>query len=172
MSKKDNISKRMSHWRELIDRLSPQSMRRLLGPDHFISPMMAARDLKSSKPLLDAFNYFRLEPKRLPHQELLLRILAEVCFNPKPRHRPKGTKKWDNSFYLFLADCYESVKLQGEGLVDERAAELIKQHFPDFKHISLDAIRRRLPEARRMKKLQKPIKGLLSASLKQGRTSN
>ena len=73
-------------------------------------------------------------------------------------------------FISLSARCYEFVKRQEEGLSDERAAELIKQHFAVFKHISLGVIRRRLPEARR--KLKKPIKGLLSASLKQGRMSN
>jgi hypothetical protein len=166
MSSKDSISKSLSQWRKTINVLSPPSWRELLGPDHSLDVIISSPVLRSSAPLLKAFEYFGLEPKKSLHQALLLRLLAEVCFHPRLRHRPTGTEIWDDVRYCDLAHCFETVSQQDEGMSDARAAKLIKQYCPGFKHISCGTIRQRLPEARRRikkvrQKKKKPKIGLL-----------
>jgi hypothetical protein len=61
-------------------------------------------------------------------------------------------------FYLLLADYYELVKLQEEGLVTKGLLNLLSSIATSSTY-SLDTIRRRLPEASAHEESQKPIKG-------------
>jgi hypothetical protein len=167
MSKKDSISRSLSQWRKTINILSPPSWRELLGPNHSIDLILASPLLRSGAPLREACEYFGLDQNRTMHQALLLRILAKVCFESRPRHRPKGTKKWGDVRYVVLARCFEAVAHKSKSGGDLESAKHIKEDFPDFRHMSCGAIRQRLPEARsrlkrlRDKKPEKPKYGLL-----------
>jgi len=61
-------------------------------------------------------------------------------------------KKWDDYRYVLLARCFEVIDREREGVSDNEAAELIQQEFSGFKEftaVTPDALRRRLPEARK-----------------------
>jgi hypothetical protein len=107
-----------------------------------------------------AFKYFELDPKNPLHNQLLLGILADVCF---PRRSRK--KKWDDYCYVVLARCYEAIERKHKGVSDSEAAELIQQKFSGFDHVTPDALRKRLPEARKRtqrlrRQMAKPTPGL------------
>src|SRR5262245_13114204 len=108
-----------------------------------------------------AFKHFGLDPKNSLHTKILLGILADVCF---PRRSHKKTR-WDDYYYVVLARCFEVIFRKHEGVSDSQAAKLIRQEFSSFNHLTADALRRRLPEARkRFQRLRiemaKPIPGL------------
>ena len=107
-----------------------------------------------------ALKYFGLDQKNPLHNQLLLGILADVCF---PRRSRK--KKWDDYGYVVLARCYEAIVRKHKGMSDSEAVELIQQEFSGFDHVTPDALRKRLPEARKRiqrlrSKMAKPIPGL------------
>jgi hypothetical protein len=101
-----------------------------------------------------AFKYFGLDPKSLLHNRLLLGILADACF-PRRTH----TQKWDDYRYVLLARCFEAIEsAQEEAVSDNKAAELIQRQFSGFEHLTADALRRRLPEAReRIKRVRRQM---------------
>jgi hypothetical protein len=108
-----------------------------------------------------AFKYFGLDPKSPLHNRLLLGILADVCF-PRRSHKKK---RWDDDYYVVLARCFEAIVRKHEGVSDSEAAKLIRLEFSGFDHLTADALRRRLPEARkRLQRLRtemaKPTPGL------------
>jgi hypothetical protein len=95
-----------------------------------------------------AFKYFGLDPKSPLHNRLLLGILADVCFQSRRSHK----KKWDDYCYVLLARCFEAIDREHKGVSDNEAAKLIQREFSGFKDftaITADALRRRLPEARK-----------------------
>jgi hypothetical protein len=95
-----------------------------------------------------AFKYFGLDAKSPLHNGLLLGILADVCFPSRRSH----TKKWDDYCYVLLARCFELIDREREGVSDNEAAQLIQREFSGFKEftaVTPDALRRRLPEARK-----------------------
>src|SRR5262249_32352346 len=92
-----------------------------------------------------AFKCFELDPKSPLHNELLLGILADVCF-PRRSHKKK---RWDDYYYVVLARCFEVIVRKHGRVSDSKAAELIQLEFPGFDHITADTLRRRLPEARK-----------------------
>jgi hypothetical protein len=140
MPKKDAATKRLAEWREIINVL-----RQPLGLTDFDCEIVQLPGGIGA--LLKAFEYFRLDPENSSHNRLLLHILANVCFPPRRRR-----KKWDDKHYVFLARCFETISNQHEGISDNKAADLIQQ-IPFFGYVTADAIRRRLPEAR--KRLEK-----------------
>ena len=91
-----------------------------------------------------ALKYFELDPKNPLHNKLLLGILADVCFPRRSR-----TKRWDDYRYVDLARCYEAIVRKHKGVSDSEAAELIQQEFSGFDHVTRNALRKRLPEARK-----------------------
>jgi hypothetical protein len=108
-----------------------------------------------------AYKYFELDPKNPLHTKILLGILADVCF---PR-RSLRKKKLDDNYYVVLARCFEAIVRKHEGVSDSEAAKLIQLEFSGFDHLSADALRRQLPEARKRiqrlrKEMAKPIPGL------------
>src|SRR5262245_3582392 len=108
-----------------------------------------------------AFKCFGLDPKNPLHTKILLDILADVCF-PRRSHRKK---RCDDDYYVDLGQCFEAIVRKHEGVSDSEAAKLIQREFSGFKHLTADALRRRLPEARkRLQRLRtemaKPIPGL------------
>jgi len=111
-----------------------------------------------------AFKYFGLDPKSPLHNRLLLGILADVCFQSRRSHK----KKWDDYRYVLLARCFEAIDREHKGVSDNEAAKLIQREFSGFKEltaVTADALRRRLPEARkRIQRLRRemaaPIPGL------------
>ena len=108
-----------------------------------------------------AYKYFELDPKNPPHTKILLGILADVCF-PRRSHKKK---RWDDYYYVYLARCFEAIVRKHEGVSDSEAAKLIRLESSDFDHLTAEALRRRLPEARkRLQRLRtemaKPIPGL------------
>jgi hypothetical protein len=92
-----------------------------------------------------AFKYFALEPKNPVHNRILLGILADVCF-PRPSHK---TKRWNDFYYVDLARCFEAIVRKHEGMSDREAAKRIQLKYRGFDHLTADALRRRLPEARK-----------------------
>ena len=109
-----------------------------------------------------AFKYFGLDPKNSLHTKILLGILADVCF-PRRSHRKK---RCDDYYYEDLGRRFEAIVRKHEGVrSDSEAAKLIQREFSGFNHLTADALRRRLPEARkRLQRLRtemaKPIPGL------------
>ena len=108
-----------------------------------------------------AYKYFELDPKNPLHTKILLGILADVCF-PRRSHKKK---RWDDYYYVGLARCFEAIGRKHEGVSDSEAAKLIQLEFSGFDHLTADALRRRLPEARkRLQRLRtemaKPTPGL------------
>jgi hypothetical protein len=92
-----------------------------------------------------AFKYFGLDAKSALDNKLLLGILADVCFQSRRTH----TKKWDDYRYVLLARCFEVIAREREGVSDNEAAEHIQRKFKEFTAVTPDALRRRLPEARK-----------------------
>jgi hypothetical protein len=111
-----------------------------------------------------AFKYFGLDAKSPLHNKLLLGILADVCFQSRRSHR----KKWDDSRYVLLARRFEVIDREREGVSDNEAAKRIQRKFSGFKEftaVTPDALRRRLPEARKRiqrlrREMAKPTRGL------------
>jgi 5-bromo-4-chloroindolyl phosphate hydrolysis protein len=71
----------------------------------------------------------------------------------------------DDNYYVVLARCFEAIVRKHEGVSDSEAAKLIQLEFSGFDHLSADALRRQLPEARKRiqrlrKEMAKPIPGL------------
>jgi hypothetical protein len=161
MPKKDAATKRLAEWREIINVL-----RHPLGLTDFDCEIVQLPGGIGA--LLKAFEYFRLDPENASHNGLLLQVLANVCFAPRLRR-----KKWDDLHYIFLARCFETISNQHEGISENKAAVLIKQQIPFFGYVTPDAIRRRLPEARkRLEQIRqrsaegpKRPKGLLSSMI-------
>jgi hypothetical protein len=107
-----------------------------------------------------AFKYFELEPKNSVHSRILLGILADVCF-PRPSHK---TKRLDDYYYVVLARCFEAI-VKHEEVSDREAAKRIQENYRDFDHLTADALRRQLPEARKRiqrlrREMAKPTPGL------------
>ena len=108
-----------------------------------------------------AFKYFALDPKSPLHNRLLLGILADVCFQSRRSHK----KNWDDYRYVLLARCFEAIDREHKGVSDNEAAKLIQQKYSGFGELTRDALRRRLPEARKRiqrlrRKMAAPTPGL------------
>ena len=108
-----------------------------------------------------AARHFELDPKNPVHTKILLGILADVCF-PRRGHKKK---RLDDYYYVGLARCFEAIVRKHEGVSDSEAAKLIQLEFSGFDHLTADALRRQLPEARKRlqrlrTKIAKPIPGL------------
>lgn len=108
-----------------------------------------------------AARYFELDLKNPVHTKILLGILADVCF-PGRGHKKK---RLDDYYYVALARCFEAIVRKHGGVSDKDAAERIQLELSVFKHLTADALRRQLPEARKRlqrlrTKMAKPIPGL------------
>jgi hypothetical protein len=150
MPKKDV---RLAKWRDILrrEKLWRETLR--LGLDENSSRLHNG--------IAAAYKYFELDPKNPLHTKILLGILADVCF-PRRSHKQK---RWDNYYYVDLARCFEVIVRKYEGVSDSEAAKLIQRKFSGFDHLTADALRRRLPEARkRLQRLRtemaKPTPGL------------
>jgi hypothetical protein len=156
MPKKDV---RLANWRDILrqEKLYQEALH--LGG---LEPIANSPRLHNG--VTAAFKYFGLDAKSPLHNRLLLGILADACFQSRRSH----TKKWDDYCYVLLARCFETIDREHEGVSDNEAAKLIKQEFSGFKEftaVTADALRRRLPEARKRiqrlrKKMAKPTPGL------------
>src|SRR5262245_40600301 len=138
MPKKDV---RLAKWQEALrqEKLYREALH--LGLEHI------ANSLGLHKGVTAAYKYFKLDPKNPLHTKILLGILADVCFQSRRR-----TKKWDDFCYVLLARCFEVIDREPEGVSDSEAAKHIQREFSAFKEftaITPDALRRRLPEARK-----------------------
>lgn len=127
-----------------------------LGLDH-----LAENSVRLHNGVAAAYKYFELDPNNPLHTKILLGILADVCF-PRRSHRKN---RCDDYYYVELGRCFEAIVRKHEGVSDSEAAKIIQREFWGFDHVTADALRRRLPEAR--KRLQRvrtemaePIPGL------------
>src|SRR5262245_33053692 len=136
MPKKDV---RLAKWQEALrrEKLYRESLH--LDLEHI------ANFLRLHKGVTAAFKYFGLDAKSPLHTEILLGILADVCF-PRRSHRKK---KWNDYYYCDLARCFEVIAREREAVSDSEAAKLIRLKFWGFEHLTDDTLRRRLPEARK-----------------------
>lgn len=141
MPKKDV---RLAKWRDLLGKEKRWREELHLGLDH-----LAENSVRLHNGVAVAYKYFELEPNNPLHTKILLGILADVCF-PKRDHRKK---RLDDYYYVDLARCFELIVRKHEGVSDSEAAKLIQREFSGFDHVTADALRRRLPEAR--KRLQR-----------------
>jgi hypothetical protein len=145
MSKKDV---RLAKWRDILRREKLWQETIGLGLEAIVNFPALHNGVAA------AFKYFELEPKNPVHNRILLGILADVCF-PRPSRR---TKKWDDLYYVQLAYAFEIIVREREGVGDREAAELIQFKFSGFDQLTADALRRRLPEARkRIQRLRKQM---------------
>jgi hypothetical protein len=150
MPKKDV---RLAKWRDILRREKLWRETLHLGLDENL--------FRLHNGIAAAYKYFELDPKNPLHTKILLGILADVCF-PRRSHKKK---RWDDYYYVYLARCFEAIVRKHEGVSDSEAAKLIRDEFSGFDHLTDDALRRRLPEARkRLQRLRtemaKPTPGL------------
>jgi hypothetical protein len=140
MPKKDV---RLAKWQDILRQEKQWQEYLHLGLDHLVENSFLLQN-----GVADAYKYFELDPKNPVHTKILLGILADVCF---PRRGRK--KRLDNYYYVCLARCFEAIVRKHERVSDSEAAKLIQQKFSGFDHLTADALRRQLPEAR--KRLQR-----------------
>jgi hypothetical protein len=153
MPKKDV---RLAKWRDILRQ--EKLWRKTL---HLGLEGLAENSPRLHNGIAAAYKYFELDPKNPLHTKILLGILADVCF-PRRSHKKK---RWDDYYYVDLARCFEVIVRKHEGVSDSEAAKLIRLEFSGFDHLTADALRRRLPEARkRLQRLRtemaKPTPGL------------
>jgi|SRR5262249_18559832 len=151
MPKKDV---RLAKWQEALrqEKLYREALR--LGLEHI------ANSPRLHKGVTAAYKYFKLDPKNPLHTKILLGILADVSFQSRRR-----TKKWDGYRYVLLARCFEAIVRKHGRVSDSEAAKLIRHEFSSFNYLTADALRRRLPEARKRiqrlrREMAKPTPGL------------
>jgi hypothetical protein len=154
MPKKDI---RLAKWQEFLRQEKQYREFLHLGLEHI------ANSPRLHNGVTAAFKYFGLDAKNPLHTQILLGILADVCF---PRSHKK--KKWDDYYYVILARCFEAIVRKHEGVSDSEAAKLIQRKFRGCKELTAvtpDTLRRRLPEARKRiqrlrRKMAAPTPGL------------
>jgi hypothetical protein len=79
---------------------------------------------------------------------LLLHILADVLFGKAGR--PKGSKKWDSSKLLQLAQHHLEVKWHSPKLSDKRAMIEVKKRYPEhYRNTTEEMMRQMLRAARK-----------------------
>jgi hypothetical protein len=71
----------------------------------------------------------------------------------------------DDYYYVVLARCFEAIVRKHGRVSDSEAAKHIQLEFSGFDHLTADALRRRLPEARKRiqrirREMAKPTPGL------------
>jgi hypothetical protein len=153
MPKKDV---RLAKWRDILQREKLWQENLHLGLDGLYE-----YSFRLQNGVAAAYKYFELDPKNPLHSKILLGILADVCFT----RRSHKKKRLDACYYVFLARCFEAIVRKHEGVGDSEAAKLIRLEFRGFNHITLDTLRRQLPEARKRiqrlrREMAKPTPGL------------
>ena len=136
MPKKDV---RLAKWRDIL--WQEKLYREAIG----LGLELIANSPRLHNGVTAAFKYFGLDAKSPLHIKILLGILADVCF-PSRSHKKK---RWDDYYYVDLARCFEVIVRKHEGVSDSEAAKLIQLEFWGFDQLTADALRRRLPEARK-----------------------
>jgi hypothetical protein len=152
MPKKDV---RLAEWRDILRREKRWRENLHLGLE------LVENSPRLHNGVAAAYKYFELDPKNPLHTKILIGILADVCF----ARRGHRKKRLDDYYYVVLARCFEVIVRKHEGVSDSEAAKLIRREFGGFDHVTADALRRRLPEARkRLQRLRtemaKPTPGL------------
>jgi hypothetical protein len=110
-------------------------------------------DLESS--VAKAAKYLHRNPADPADSRWLLRILADVLFGDRKKGRRRGSAKW-HMWRLVELDVHRNVvERDNPGISDRRAAAEIKQRYPQYRHDTVEVVRRRLNEARGYARLHK-----------------